>query len=170
MGRQLAESFPAARQTFAEANEALGESLSRLIWEGPENALMLTENTQPAILTVSIAAYRVLEAEGLASRAAIVAGHSLGEYSAHVAAGTFSFADAVRVVRRRGRYMQEAVPVGAGGMAAILGLDAEKFAACDEAAVSSCRQNINGGGQVVIAAEADVDRAGARAMALERSA
>ena len=120
MGRALADAFPVARQTFAEADEALGEALSRLIWEGPEDALTLTENTQPAILTASIAAYRTLEAEGLAGRAAFVAGHSLGEYSANVAAGTFSFADAVRTVRRRGRYMQEAVPVGAGAMSAIL--------------------------------------------------
>ena len=170
MGRQLAESFPAARQTFAEADEALGEPLSRLIWEGPESALMLTENTQPAILAVSIAAYRVLEAEGLASSAAIVAGHSLGEYSAHVAAGTFSFADAIRIVRRRGRYMQEAVPVGTGGMAAILGLDAEKVAqACDEGANGEIVSpaNINHRGQVVIAGtKAAVDRAGTRAKAL----
>ena len=114
MGRALADAFPAARQTFVEADEALGEPLSRLIWEGPEDALMLTENTQPAILTASIAAFRALESEGLASSVAFVAGHSLGEYSANVAAGTFSFADAVRTVRRRGRYMQEAVPVGSG--------------------------------------------------------
>jgi [acyl-carrier-protein] S-malonyltransferase len=128
MGRALAEAFPVARQTFAEADDALGESLSRLIWEGPEDALMLTENTQPAILATSIAAYRVLEAEGLASNLGFVAGHSLGEYSANVAAGTFSFGDAMRLVRRRGRYMQEAVPVGTGAMSAILGLDAEKVA------------------------------------------
>src|SRR4051812_40593254 len=104
MGRALADAFPAARQTFAEADEALGEPLSRLVWDGPEASLMLTENTQPAILTASIAAYRVLEAEGLAGAAAFVAGHSLGEYSAHVAAGTFSFADAIRTVRQRGRF------------------------------------------------------------------
>jgi [acyl-carrier-protein] S-malonyltransferase len=106
MGRALADAFPAARHTFAEADEALGEPLSRLIWEGPEDALMLTENTQPAILTASIAAYRALESEGLVSNVAFVAGHSLGEYSANVAAGTFSLADGVRTVRRRGRYMQ----------------------------------------------------------------
>ena len=131
---------------------------------------MLTENTQPAILTASIAAYRVLESEGLASNVAFVAGHSLGEYSANVAAGTFSFADAVRTVRRRGRYMQEAVPVGTGAMSAILGLDADKVAqACAEAAQGEVVSpaNMNGAGQVVIAgAKAAVERAGARAKEL----
>lgn len=170
MGRALADAFPAARRTFDEADAALGESLSRLIWEGPEDALMLTENTQPAILTASIAAYRALEAEGLTDGAAFVAGHSLGEYSAHVAAGTFSFADAVRTVRRRGRYMQEAVPVGTGAMSAILGLDAEKVAqACQDAAQGEVVSpaNLNGAGQVVIAgARAAVERAGARAKEL----
>ncbi|HUR57710.1 MAG TPA: ACP S-malonyltransferase [Opitutaceae bacterium] len=170
MGRALAEAFPAARQTFAEADEALGEALSRLIWEGPEAALTLTENTQPAILTASIAAYRTLESEGLTDGATFAAGHSLGEYSAHVAAGTFSFADAVRMVRRRGRYMQEAVPVGAGAMSAILGLDAEKVAqACEESAQGDivAPANLNGAGQVVIAGgRAAVERAGARAKEL----
>jgi [acyl-carrier-protein] S-malonyltransferase len=170
MGRALADAFPVARQTFAEADEALGEPLSRLIWEGPEDALTLTENTQPAILTASIAAYRTLEAEGLTDRAAFVAGHSLGEYSANVAAGTFSFADAIRTVRKRGRYMQEAVPVGAGAMSAILGLDAEKVAqACEEAAQGDvvAPANLNGPGQVVIAGgRAAVERAGARAKEL----
>ena len=170
MGRALADAFPAARQVFAEADEALGEPLSRLIWDGPEDALMLTENTQPAILTASIAAYRVLESEGLASNVSFVAGHSLGEYSANVAAGTFSFADAVRTVRRRGRYMQEAVPVGTGAMSAILGLDADKVAqACAEAAHGEVVSpaNLNGAGQVVIAgAKAAVERAGARAKEL----
>jgi [acyl-carrier-protein] S-malonyltransferase len=170
MGRALAEAFSVARQTFAEADEALGEPLSRLIWEGPEAALMLTENTQPAILATSIAAYRVLEAEGLAESTTFVAGHSLGEYSAHVAAGTFSFADAVRTVRRRGRYMQEAVPVGTGAMSAILGLDADKVAqACEEAAQGEVVSpaNLNGAGQVVIAgARGAVERAGARAKEL----
>jgi [acyl-carrier-protein] S-malonyltransferase len=170
MGRALAEAFPAARQVFAEADDALGERLSRLIWEGPEAALMLTENTQPAILTASIAVYRVLESEGLASNVGFVAGHSLGEYSANVAAGTFSFADAVRTVRRRGRYMQEAVPVGTGAMSAILGLDAEKVAqACADAAEGQivAPANMNGAGQVVIAGAKDaVERAGARAKAL----
>jgi [acyl-carrier-protein] S-malonyltransferase len=170
MGRALADAFPVARQTFAEADEALGERLSNLIWEGPEDALMLTENTQPAILTTSIAAYRVLESEGLASNIAFVAGHSLGEYSANVAAGTFSFADAVRTVRRRGRYMQEAVPIGTGAMSAIVGLDAQKVAqACEEAAQGEVVSpaNMNGAGQVVIAgATAAVERAGARAKAM----
>jgi [acyl-carrier-protein] S-malonyltransferase len=167
MARALADSFPVARDVFAEADETLGEPLSRLIWDGPEDALMLTENTQPAILTASVAAYRVLESEGLASNIAFVAGHSLGEYSANVAAGTFSFADAVRTVRRRGRYMQEAVPVGTGAMAAVLGLDAEAVSrACVEAAQGEvvAPANLNGAGQVVIAgAKAAVERAGARA-------
>ena len=170
MGRALAEAFPVAQQTFLEADEALGEPLSRLIWDGPENALMLTENTQPAILTVSIAAYRVLESEGLASNVVFVAGHSLGEYSANVAAGTFTFGDAVRTVRRRGRYMQEAVPVGTGAMSAILGLDADKVAqACEEAANGEIVSpaNLNGAGQVVIAGtRAAVERAGVRAKEL----
>ncbi len=170
MGRALADAFPIARQTFAEADDALGEPLSRLIWDGPEDALMLTENTQPAILATSIAAYRTLEAEGLTGATAFMAGHSLGEYSANVAAGTFSFADAIRAVRRRGRYMQEAVPVGTGAMSAILGLDAEKVAqACDEAAQGEIVSpaNLNGAGQVVIAgARAAVERAGARAKEL----
>jgi len=170
MGRALADAFPVARQAFAEADEALGESLSTLIWDGPEAALMLTENAQPAILAASIAAYRVLESEGLASNVSFVAGHSLGEYSANVVAGTLAFADAVRIVRRRGRYMQEAVPVGAGAMSAILGLDAGVVAqACQEAAQGEvvAPANINGAGQVVIAgATAAVERAGARAKAL----
>lgn len=170
MGRALADAFPAARAVFAEADEALGERLSRLIWDGPEEALTLTENTQPAILTASIAAYRALESEGLASSIAFVAGHSLGEYSANVAAGTFSFADAVRMVRKRGRYMQEAVPVGTGAMSAILGLDVDRVAqACVEASQGDVVSpaNMNGAGQVVIAGtRAAVDRAGARAKEL----
>jgi [acyl-carrier-protein] S-malonyltransferase len=170
MGRAFADAFPVARQTFAEADEALGQPLSKLIWEGPQEDLMLTENTQPAILTTSIAAYRALETEGLTEGVAFVAGHSLGEYSANVAVGTFSFADAVRTVRRRGRYMQEAVPVGTGAMAAILGLDAEKVAqACQEAAQGEVVSpaNLNGGSQVVIAGvRAAVERAGARAREL----
>jgi [acyl-carrier-protein] S-malonyltransferase len=167
MGRALAEAFPVCRETFEEADTALGEPLSRLCFEGPEDRLMLTENTQPAILTVSVAAYRLLSSNGL--EPAFVAGHSLGEYSAHVAAGTLSFADAVRTVRRRGRYMQEAVPVGAGAMAAILGLDAEDVArACEEAAEGEVVSpaNLNGPGQVVIAGTAAaVRRAGDRAKA-----
>ena len=170
MGRAFADAFPAARQTFAEADDALGESLSRLIFDGPEDALMLTENTQPAILTASIAAYRALESEGLASKVAFVAGHSLGEYSANVAAGTFSFADAVRTVRRRGRYMQEAVPVGTGAMSAILGLEPDKVAqACSDTAQGDvvAPANLNGAGQVVIAGSKEaVARAGVRAKEL----
>jgi [acyl-carrier-protein] S-malonyltransferase len=126
MGRELHDHFHAARRVFEEADEALGFSLSQIIFHGPEETLKLTEHTQPAILTVSTAAARVLTealgAKGIAP--AMAAGHSLGEYSAHVAAGTLSFADAVRAVRSRGRYMQEAVPAGEGAMAAILGLDA----------------------------------------------
>jgi [acyl-carrier-protein] S-malonyltransferase len=167
MGRALADQFPIARQTFAEADAALELPLSRLCWEGPEDQLMLTEYTQPAMLSASVAAYRALESEGLASRLRFVAGHSLGEYSAHVAAGTFSFADAVRVVRRRGRYMQEAVPVGAGAMAAVLGLDeAQVERACREAAHGDIVSpaNLNGAGQVVIAgSRAAVERASQRA-------
>jgi len=129
MGRDLYDNFPAARAVFDEADEALGFPISKLCFEGPEDQLRLTENTQPAILTVSIAAYRVL-APALAERGltpAFAAGHSLGEWSAHVAAGTFSFADAVRTVRNRGRYMQQAVPAGEGAMAAILGLAPDRI-------------------------------------------
>lgn len=168
MGRALAEAFPVCADTFAEADAALGEPLSALCFEGPEERLRLTENTQPAILTVSVAAYRLLASRGLAP--AIVAGHSLGEYSAHVAAGTLSFADALRTVRRRGRYMQEAVPVGAGAMAAILGLDAARVAqACEEASEGEVvsAANLNAPGQVVIAGTtAAVARASERAKAL----
>jgi [acyl-carrier-protein] S-malonyltransferase len=167
MGRALAETYPEARAVFDEAEAAL-PSLTRIIFEGPEDQLTLTENTQPAILAVSIAAYRVLEARGIAP--AYVAGHSLGEYSANVAAGTMTFADAAKVVRRRGRYMQEAVPVGEGAMAAILGLDAVLVAqACEEAAQGDVVSpaNINGAGQVVIAGSKDaVQRASDRAKAL----
>ena len=152
MGKALADAFPLCRDTFAEADEALGEPLSRLIFDGPEDRLMLTENTQPAILAVSTAACRLLESRGLTP--SYVAGHSVGEYSANVAAGTFGFDDALRIVRRRGRYMQEAVPVGEGAMAAVLGLDAEKVAqACAESAEGEVVSpaNLNGAGQVVIA-------------------
>src|SRR5882724_1438687 len=127
MGKDLAQHHPIARQTFEEADEVLGYSLSQLCFEGPEEQLRLTEITQPAILTASIAAWRVLDEKGM--KAAFVAGHSLGEYSAHVAAGTITFADAVRIVRNRGKYMQEAVPVGVGAMAAILGMDLGKVTA-----------------------------------------
>jgi [acyl-carrier-protein] S-malonyltransferase len=122
MGRDLYDTFPTARAVFDEADEALDFALSKLIFEGPEDQLKLTEHTQPAILTVSVAAARVLAEKGI--QPAFAAGHSLGEYSAHVAAGTFTFAEAVRTVRSRGRYMQQAVPPGEGAMAAILGLSA----------------------------------------------
>ena len=168
MGRALAEQFPEARAVFDEADAALGEKISALIFEGPAEQLTLTENTQPAILTASVAAWRVLESRGL--RPALVAGHSLGEYSAHVAAGTMTFGDAVRIVRHRGRYMQEAVPVGAGAMAAILGLDGDTVArACAEAAEGEVVSpaNLNGSGQVVIAGTVQaVARASERAKAL----
>jgi [acyl-carrier-protein] S-malonyltransferase len=131
MGRDLYDNFPSARAVFEEADEALGFALSRLIFEGPEETLKLTEHTQPAILTVSVAAARILAEKGI--NAALAAGHSLGEYSAHVAAGTLPFADAVRTVRARGRYMQQAVPAGEGAMAAILGLSATLIAeVCDQ--------------------------------------
>jgi [acyl-carrier-protein] S-malonyltransferase len=168
MGKALADAYPICRDTFEEADAALGEPLSRLIFEGPEDRLTLTENTQPAILAVSIAAHRLLASRGVTP--AFVAGHSLGEYSANVAAGTFAFADALRIVRRRGRYMQEAVPVGTGAMAAILGLDGEQAAqACADAAEGDIVSpaNLNGGGQIVIAGTAAaVGRAGERARAL----
>jgi [acyl-carrier-protein] S-malonyltransferase len=151
MGKDLAEKYPMARQTFEEADEALGYKLSQLCFEGREEQLHLTEVTQPAILTASIAALRVLE--GRMPRPAYVAGHSLGEYSAHVAAGTLSFADAVRTVRYRGKYMQEAVPVGVGAMAAIVGMDVEKVTAvCHDAAQGEVCDpaNINSPQQIVI--------------------
>lgn len=129
MGRNLYDTYPAAKAVFDEADEALGFSLSKLIFEGPEETLKLTEHTQPAILTVSIAAYRALapELESRGLTVAFAAGHSLGEYSANVAAGTFTFADAVRTVRLRGQFMQQAVPAGQGAMAAILGLDSAQI-------------------------------------------
>ena len=151
MGKELAEKFPVARQTFGEADEALGYELSKLCFEGPEDQLRLTEITQPAILTASIAAWRVLDEKGI--KPAFVAGHSLGEYSAHVAAGTIAFADAVRTVRKRGKYMQEAVPVGVGAMAAILGMSSEEVTAiCSEAAQGEVCEpaNINSAEQIVI--------------------
>ena len=168
MGQALADAFPIAAATFAEADAALGESLSDLIFNGPAERLTLTENTQPAILTMSVAVWRVLHERGLSP--AFVAGHSLGEYSAHVAAGTLAFADAVRLVRNRGRYMQEAVPVGQGAMAAILGLDeAGVTQACLDAAQGEVVSpaNLNGPGQIVIAGSAAaVARASERAKAL----
>jgi [acyl-carrier-protein] S-malonyltransferase len=168
MGRSLAAAFPICREAFEEADDALGEPLSTMCFDGPDDQLMLTENTQPAILAMSTAAARLATSRGLTP--AFAAGHSLGEYSAHVAAGTLSFADALRTVRRRGRYMQEAVPVGAGGMAAILGLDADGIArACAEAAQGQVvtPANLNAPGQIVIAGHAEaVARAGERAKAL----
>ena len=168
MGKALADAYAVCRETFEEADAALGEPLSRLVFDGPDEQLALTENTQPAILAVSIAAYRQLTSRGITP--AFVAGHSLGEYSANVAAGTFQFADALRIVRRRGRYMQEAVPVGTGAMAAILGLDLDKVVqACMEASEGEVVSpaNVNGGGQVAIAGTAAaVARASERAKAL----
>ena len=168
MGKALADQFDVCKRTFAEADEALHEKLSDLIFNGPADRLTLTENTQPAILAMSTAAARLAASHGVG--AAFAAGHSLGEYSAHVAAGTLSFADALRTVRRRGRYMQEAVPVGEGAMAAILGLDVEGVArACAEAADGQVvtPANLNAPGQIVIAGHKDaVARAGERAKAL----
>ena len=174
MGKSLVEAFPLCRETFEEADAALGWPLSRMCFEGPEDQLALTEHTQPATLAVSVAAYRFLESRGLAP--SFVAGHSLGEYSANVAAGTFAFADALTTVWRRGRYMQEAVPVGTGAMAAVLGLDADRVAqACREAAQGDMASagevvspaNMNGAGQVVIAGSREaVARASERAKAL----
>jgi [acyl-carrier-protein] S-malonyltransferase len=151
MGRELANLFPVAKETFDEADAALGIKLSELCFNGPEDQLKLTEITQPAILTVSVAAWRVLQSQGITP--AYVAGHSLGEYSAHVAAGTFSFADAVRTVRNRGKYMQEAVPVGVGAMAAILAMPVDKIKEiCDEVAQGEVCQpaNLNSPDQTVI--------------------
>jgi len=161
MGRELAALYPVAQQTFDEADQALGFSLSRLCFEGPEDQLKLTEHTQPAILTASVAAMRVLREQGVLCQFA--AGHSLGEYSAQVAAGTLAFGDAVRAVRNRGRYMQEAVPVGQGAMAAILGLTPDVVVAvCAEAAQGEVVQaaNINSPDQTVISGtQAAVTRA-----------
>jgi [acyl-carrier-protein] S-malonyltransferase len=161
MGKELAARYPLAKQAFDEADAALGYALSVLCFEGPEEKLKMTEVTQPAILTVSVAALRVLREQGVAP--GFVAGHSLGEYSAHVAAGTLDFADAVRIVRNRGRYMQGAVPAGQGAMAAVLGLSLEEIeAACREAAQGEvvAPANINSPGQVVISGHATaVERA-----------
>lgn len=165
MGRELAERFPIAAATFAEADEACGFPLSKLCFDGPEDELKLTENTQPAILTVSVAACRVLRAQGI--EPALAAGHSLGEWSAHVAAGTMQFADAVRAVKARGRAMQEAVPAGQGAMAAILSTDSALVVeACAEAAHETglvvAAANLNSPGQTVISgALAAVERASA---------
>src|SRR5436309_2598559 len=161
MGKDFSEKYPIARQTFEEADEALGIKLSQLCFEGPEDQLRLTENTQPAILAVSVAAWRVLNEKGI--KPAFVAGHSLGEYSAHVAAGTLSFTDAVRAVRNRGKYMQDAVPVGTGSMAAILGMSMDAVAGvCGDAAQGEVCEpaNINSPEQIVISGHtAAVERA-----------
>jgi [acyl-carrier-protein] S-malonyltransferase len=170
MGKDLAERHAIARQTFDEADEALGYKLSQVCFEGPEEQLRLTEITQPAILTVSVAALRVLE--GRIPKPSFVAGHSLGEYSAHVASGTMSFADALRTVRNRGKYMQEAVPVGVGAMAAILGMESEKVAAvCQDAAQGEvCSPaNINSPEQIVISGNTAAVERGAK-LADERGA
>jgi [acyl-carrier-protein] S-malonyltransferase len=161
MSKELAEQYPIARVTFEEADEALGYKLSQACFDGPEDQLRLTEITQPAILTASVAAWRVVDQNGLRPR--FVAGHSLGEYSAHVAAGTLSFVDAVRTVRHRGKYMQEAVPIGVGAMAAILGMEFERVAAvCRDAAQGEVCEpaNINSPEQIVISGHtAAVERA-----------
>jgi [acyl-carrier-protein] S-malonyltransferase len=168
MGRDLADSFPAARRIFEQADDALGFSISLLCFEGPAEQLKLTENTQPAILTCSIAALAVLRERGVQPR--YVAGHSLGEYSALVAAGAIDFADAVRLVRKRGRYMQEAVPEGQGAMAALLGLAPEKLeSVCAEAARGQVVSpaNLNSPSQVVIAGHSGAVE---RAMELAKAA
>jgi len=170
MGKELFDNYEAARRTFEEADETLGYKLSQVCFEGPEEKLRLTEITQPAILTASIAAWRVLNEKGM--KPAYVAGHSLGEYSAHVAAGTLTFADAVRTVRNRGQYMQEAVPVGVGAMAAILGMPVDKVRelASDAAQGEICQAaNINSPEQIVISGHTGaVDRA--IKLAIERGA
>jgi len=180
MGKELAGQHPIARQTFDEADEALGYKLSQLCFEGPEEQLRLTEITQPAILTASVAAWRVLKEKGLTP--SFVAGHSLGEYSAHVAAGTLTFADAVRTVRNRGTYMQEAVPVGVGAMAAILGMELEKVTAicaeaaqgevCDPANMNSAEQIVISGNTAAVARAAKLasERGAKRAVMLPVSA
>lgn len=163
MGRDLAEKFPVAKRTFEEADDALGLSISKLCFEGPEDQLKLTEFQQPAICTVSVAALRVLAEKGVAPK--WVAGHSLGEYAANVAAGSLTFADAVRTVRSRGRFMQEAVPAGQGAMAAVLGLSSEETArACTDAATETNKvvsaANFNSPEQTVISGETSaVERA-----------
>ena len=166
MGKALADAFPAARAVFEEVDAALNETLTKVIWEGPAETLTLTENAQPALMAVSLAAMRVLETEAgvdLARDAQFVAGHSLGEYSALAAAGALSVGDTARLLRIRGRAMQKAVPVGSGAMAALLGLDFEQAAAvAGEAARGQVCQaaNDNGGGQVVVSGDkAAVERA-----------
>lgn len=169
MGKDLADNFAEARAVFEEVDEALGQKLSDIMWNGPEETLTLTANAQPALMAVSMAVVRVLEARGLdlKSKVAYVAGHSLGEYSALCAAGTFSIADTARLLRIRGNAMQAAVPVGAGAMAAIIGLEhGDVQAICAEAsAVGPCQiANDNGGGQLVISGgKAAVEKAAALA-------
>jgi [acyl-carrier-protein] S-malonyltransferase len=167
MGKELAEKYPLARQTLLDADQAVGYCLSETCFEGPEERLRLTEITQPAILAVSVAVARILRADGL--EPAFVAGHSLGEYSAQVAAGTMDFRDALRVVRNRGQYMQEAVPVGVGAMAAILGLNGEAVGAlCREAAQAEVCEvaNFNSPEQIVISGHtAAIERAASLASA-----
>jgi len=168
MGKELADTFQICRQVFEEADDALGQKISRLCFDGPAEELQLTENTQPAILAMSVAVCRLLTSRGYGSH--YMAGHSLGEYSAHVAAGTLGFADALRLVSRRGRYMQEAVPVGQGAMAVVMGLDAEGIQqACAEVAgdevVSAA--NLNTPSQIAISGHVQaVERAGVRAREL----
>ncbi|HZP78084.1 MAG TPA: ACP S-malonyltransferase [Pseudolabrys sp.] len=166
MGKALADAFAPARRVFEEVDAALGDKLSTIIWEGPAETLTLTENTQPALMAVSLAVLRVLEAEAgldLKRDAQFVAGHSLGEYSALAAAGALSIADTARLVRTRGRAMQKAVPVGTGAMAALLGLEFEQAAAAAQEAAQGevCQAaNDNGGGQVVVSGtKAAVERA-----------
>jgi [acyl-carrier-protein] S-malonyltransferase len=165
MGKALAEAYPEARAVFAEVDEALGEPLSRILFEGPLDTLTLTENAQPALMAVSLAALRVLEARGarLGGNIAYVAGHSLGEYSALAAAGSFSVTDAARLLRTRGRAMQQAVPVGEGAMAALIGLDYEAAKSVAEEAAEGAvcaTANDNAPGQVVVSgAKAAVERA-----------
>ncbi len=175
MGQALAEAFPLARHTLEEVDDALEHHLSRLMFEGPEEDLRLTANAQPALMAASLATVRVLEAEGgkpLAERAAFVAGHSLGEYSALAAAGSLELADAARLLRRRGQAMQEAVPVGEGAMAALLGLDLEPAQEIAEAAAEDqvcAAANDNAPGQVVLSGHTEaIDRA--MALAKERGA
>ncbi len=168
MGKALAQQFPVAASTFAEADEALGMSLSTLCFEGPDDDLKLTTNAQPAIVATSIATLRVLQQE-TGVQPTVVAGHSLGEYSALVAAGALTLADAVRIVRERGRLMQEAVPVGVGAMAAIFNLSADDvLQVCREAAQGEVVSpaNLNGGGQIVVAGHTDAVR---RAMTVAKA-
>jgi [acyl-carrier-protein] S-malonyltransferase len=180
MGKELAETYAVARQTFEEADDALGLKLSQLCFEGPEDQLRLTEVTQPAILTASVAAWRVLREKGVTANFA--AGHSLGEYSAHVVAGTISFSDAAGVVRNRGKYMQEAVPDGVGAMAAILGMtlgnvsavcaDAAQGEVCEPANINSPEQIVISGHKSAVerAAKLASDRGAKRAVMLPVSA